>query len=320
MDGELFLLSLHLSPFWPLLRMPSLCWCAWSCEHILLSLCLCSSMCTEVPGLAQGICKHPHGMGAFIFPFLLPLLQLNPPTPELPPSCTPTDYHSASCFSLPLCPYHIRLWSPLTHADARYPDGAVNRAQCSKSSLLLPVSPFLAVALTITSPQLSQLTALWVAISCVTPLQFTIGTRWLGARMKAVTSYLPEGLLNKGLIFAAFHLHSPEPWSAAESALSANSSMCFLVLGDWRWWAVGSICGCLLMPQFPSLCNRAWEAATFSLPHPGRSLYISISLCSLNVKGGLNKSSLKPRMDKYLKVINTQLSNYLEWSRRCNDG
>lgn len=155
------------------------------------------------------------------------LFQLN-----LPPSCTAIDYHSASCFSLPSCPYHIGLWSPVSCAGTRYPDCAVNRARCSQSSLLLPVSPFLAVALTITSPQLSQSTALWVAISCVTLLEFTIGAQWLGTGMKAVTSYLPEGLLNKGLIFfAAFHLHPPEPWQAAESARSANSSMFFLVLG-----------------------------------------------------------------------------------------
>lgn len=47
---------------------------------------------------------------------------------------------------------------------------------------------------------------------------------------------------------------------------------------------------------------------------------MSISLCSLNIKNSLTKSSLKPEMDKYLKVINTQLSNYLEWSKGYNYG
>lgn len=57
-----------------------------------------------------------------------------------------------------------------------------------------------------------------------------------------------------------------------------------------------------------------------SPPQPGSILNTSVSLCSLNIKQSLAKSSLKPGMDKYLKVINTQLSNYLEWSKGYNYG
>lgn len=52
-----------------------------------------------------------------------------------------------------------------------------------------------------------------------------------------------------------------------------------------------------------------------STPQLGCILNMGISLCSLNIKHSLTKTSLKPEMDKYLKVINTQLSNYLEWSK-----
>lgn len=57
-----------------------------------------------------------------------------------------------------------------------------------------------------------------------------------------------------------------------------------------------------------------------SPPQPGSILNLSISLRSLNIKHSLAKSSLKPGMDKYLKVINTRLSNYLEWSKGYNYG
>lgn len=77
---------------------------------------------------------------------------------ELPPSsCMGRSYRSVSRFSLPLCPYDIRLWSLITRADAWYPDGPANGAQSSKSPLLCPVSLSLAVALTLTSPRHSSL-------------------------------------------------------------------------------------------------------------------------------------------------------------------
>lgn len=77
---------------------------------------------------------------------------------ELPPSsCMGRSYCSISQFSLPLCLYDIRLWSLITCADAWYPDGPANRARSSKSALLWPVSLFLAMALTLTSPRHSSL-------------------------------------------------------------------------------------------------------------------------------------------------------------------
>lgn len=179
------------------------------------------------------------------------LFQLN-----LPPSCTAIDYHSASCFSLPSCPYHIGLWSPVSCAGTRYLDCAVNRARCSQSSLLLPVSPFLAVALTITSPQLSQSTALWVAISCVTLLEFTIGAQWLGTGMKAVTSYLPEGLLNKGLIFLLLSICTHQSHGKLQNLPVLLTHLC----SSWSWVSGGgglwdqsvAVSLCLSFPACPT--------------------------------------------------------------------
>lgn len=59
---------------------------------------------------------------------------------------------AASPASPPLCPYDIRLWPLVTCADAWCPDGPANRARSCKSPLLWPVSPSLAVAVTLTSP------------------------------------------------------------------------------------------------------------------------------------------------------------------------
>lgn len=70
-----------------------------------------------------------------------------------------------------------------------------------------------------------------------------------------------------------------------------------------------------------TVANGAGSALSVDFPATAwMNLNMCISLCSLNIKHSLTKSSLKPGMDKYLKVINTQLSNYLEWSKGYNDG
>lgn len=53
--------------------------------------------------------------------------------------------------------------------------------------------------------------------------------------------------------------------------------------------------------------------------HSLRVFWTPAFLCAVEIES-LEKSSLKAGMDKPLKVINTQLSNYLEWSEGPNHG
>lgn len=79
---------------------------------------------------------------------------------------------------------------------------------------------------------------------------------------------------------------------------------------------------CLGLTNGPrAVANGAGSALFVNFPaQSGSILNTSTSLCSLNIRHSLAKSSLKPGMDKYLKVTNTRLTNYLEWSKGYNYG
>lgn len=150
-DEELILLLLPPSPSTSLFScLCSRCGAVPGCEHCARS---CECRCT--------LCTT----GVFVLLSLTSVCLSPSPSPcwgsapaetslELPPSsCMERSYCSLSHFSLPLCLYHITLWSLITCADAWDADGPANGAR-SVNLLWGPVLPSLAVALTLISPRL----------------------------------------------------------------------------------------------------------------------------------------------------------------------
>lgn len=125
------------------------------------------------------------------------------------------SYCSLSRFSLPLCLYHITLWSLITCADAWDADGPANGAQ-SVNLLLGPVLPSLAVALTLISPRLLSLggqsgTGIPPDVNDVPGTKESVGSSWPRqllfwrlapfARFVPPFPVIPRGLLQTPQLF-----------------------------------------------------------------------------------------------------------------------